>query len=34
VEFVVGTPGRIMDVKNRGALKFDEIKTIILDEAD
>lgn len=31
---VIGTPGRIMDHMNRGTLKLDEIKMLILDEAD
>ncbi|MEG2377155.1 MAG: DEAD/DEAH box helicase, partial [Clostridia bacterium] len=31
---VVGTPGRIMDHMRRKTLKIDELKTVILDEAD
>jgi ATP-dependent RNA helicase DeaD len=31
---VVGTPGRIVDHMERGTLTFDELHTIILDEAD
>ncbi|MES2604089.1 MAG: ATP-dependent RNA helicase DbpA, partial [Pseudomonadota bacterium] len=31
---VVGTPGRILDLLGREALKFDQIQTVILDEAD
>ncbi len=31
---VVGTPGRIMDHIERGTLKLDAIRTVILDEAD
>lgn len=31
---VVGTPGRIADHINRGTLKLNHIKTIVLDEAD
>lgn len=31
---VVGTPGRVLDVINRGALKIDNIKWLVLDEAD
>lgn len=31
---VVGTPGRIMDHIERGTLKLDNIRTVILDEAD
>lgn len=34
VHIVVGTPGRTMDHINRGTLKIDEIKYLILDEAD
>jgi len=31
---VVGTPGRIMDHMNRGTLRLDEVRTVVLDEAD
>ncbi len=31
---VVGTPGRILDLCGKGALKFDRITTVVLDEAD
>lgn len=31
---VIGTPGRIMDHMNRGTLKLERIRTVILDEAD
>ncbi len=31
---VVGTPGRIMDHMRRGTLKLDQLKTLVLDEAD
>lgn len=31
---VVGTPGRVMDLLRRGSLKLDQIKWLILDEAD
>ena len=34
VHVVVGTPGRIMDHLRRGTLKFDALRTIVLDEAD
>jgi ATP-dependent RNA helicase DeaD len=34
VHVVVGTPGRIMDHLRRGTLKFDALRTVILDEAD
>jgi translation initiation factor 4A len=33
-QFIVGTPGRINDLIQRGELKLDEMKYIILDEAD
>ena len=31
---VVGTPGRIQDHLTRGFLKFDQLNTLVLDEAD
>jgi len=31
---VVGTPGRIMDHLDRGTLKLDELRAMVLDEAD
>lgn len=31
---VVGTPGRVLDVIKRGALKINNIKWLVLDEAD
>ena len=34
VSIVIGTPGRIMDHLRRKTIKCDEIKTIVLDEAD
>ncbi|TGE06072.1 DEAD/DEAH box helicase [Hymenobacter fodinae] len=34
VQIVIGTPGRVMDHIERGTLKLDNCKTIILDEAD
>jgi ATP-dependent RNA helicase DeaD len=34
VHVVVGTPGRIMDHLRRGTLRFDALRTVILDEAD
>jgi superfamily II DNA/RNA helicase len=33
-QFLVGTPGRIFDLCNRGALKRDHIRVLIMDEAD
>jgi ATP-dependent RNA helicase DeaD len=34
VDIVIGTPGRIIDLMDRGALKFNRIKFLVLDEAD
>ncbi len=34
VHVVVGTPGRVMDHMRRGSLKLDQLKTLVLDEAD
>ncbi|MCF7857849.1 MAG: DEAD/DEAH box helicase [Candidatus Cloacimonetes bacterium] len=34
VEVVVGTPGRLIDHLKRGTLKLDQLKFVILDEAD
>jgi len=34
VQIVIGTPGRVIDHIERGTLKLDSIKKIILDEAD
>jgi translation initiation factor 4A len=34
IHYVVGTPGRVYDLINRGALPLDDIKWIIMDEAD
>jgi ATP-dependent RNA helicase DeaD len=34
VDVVVATPGRAIDLMNRGALKLDELETVVLDEAD
>ncbi len=33
-QLVVGTPGRVMDHIRRGSLKLDNLKTLVLDEAD
>ena len=33
-QVVIGTPGRVMDHMERGTLKLDSLKVIILDEAD
>jgi ATP-dependent RNA helicase RhlE len=32
--FVIGTPGRILDLINRGDLRVDRITNVVLDEAD
>ncbi len=34
VDIVVGTPGRVMDHMRRGTLKLDNLKALVLDEAD
>ncbi len=34
VQFVVGTPGRVIDLMEQGELRTDNITTLILDEAD
>lgn len=34
VQIVIGTPGRVMDHLERGTLKLDQLKVVILDEAD
>jgi superfamily II DNA/RNA helicase len=34
VEVVVGTPGRLLDLADRGALDLAHIKVLVLDEAD
>jgi ATP-dependent RNA helicase DeaD len=34
VDIVVATPGRAIDLMNRGALRLDELETVVLDEAD
>ena len=34
VHVVVGTPGRVMDHMRRKSLKLDNLKTLVLDEAD
>jgi ATP-dependent RNA helicase DeaD len=33
-QIVIGTPGRVMDHMRRGTLRLDNIKMVILDEAD
>ncbi len=34
VQIVVGTPGRVMDHMNRGTLKLENVRFLVLDEAD
>ena len=34
IEFVVGTPGRVLDHLERGNLQLNELQWFILDEAD
>ena len=34
VEVVVGTPGRLLDLVDRGALDLSHVKVLVLDEAD
>ncbi|WP_027308153.1 DEAD/DEAH box helicase [Caloramator sp. ALD01] len=34
VNIVIGTPGRVIDHINRGTIKLDNLKMIVLDEAD
>ncbi len=33
-QIVAGTPGRVMDLIERGVLKFDQTRFVVLDEAD
>ncbi len=33
-EIVVGCPGRVLDLANRGVLDLSEVETLVLDEAD
>lgn len=33
-QFIIGTPGRVMDLMKRGVLKLNNTRTIVLDEAD
>ncbi|HWA08659.1 MAG TPA: DEAD/DEAH box helicase [Opitutaceae bacterium] len=34
VQIVIGTPGRVMDHMDRGTLKLDQLRLVILDETD
>lgn len=33
-QIVIGTPGRVMDLMERGALRLEQLKLVVLDEAD
>ena len=33
-QIIIGTPGRMLDHLNRGTITLEEVKTVILDEAD
>jgi ATP-dependent RNA helicase DeaD len=33
-QIIIGTPGRVMDHMRRGTLRFDQVKLVVLDEAD
>ena len=34
VQVAIGTPGRVIDLIERGCLRLDQLKVVILDEAD
>ncbi|MBV9388367.1 MAG: DEAD/DEAH box helicase [Chroococcidiopsidaceae cyanobacterium CP_BM_ER_R8_30] len=34
VQIVVGTPGRVIDLLDRGSLRLEQVKWLVLDEAD
>ncbi len=34
VQIIVATPGRLIDLKNRGYVHLEQVRTIVLDEAD
>lgn len=34
IDIAVGTPGRLIDLLNRGSLNLSEVKFVVLDEAD
>ena len=34
IDIVVGTPGRVLDLANRGSLDLSHVKAMVLDEAD
>jgi ATP-dependent RNA helicase DeaD len=33
-QIIIGTPGRVMDHMRRGTLRFDQVRLVVLDEAD
>ena len=33
-QVVVGTPGRVIDLIDRGVLRLDRVRMVVLDEAD
>ena len=34
VQIIIGTPGRVMDHMRRKTVKFEDVRTVVLDEAD
>jgi superfamily II DNA/RNA helicase len=34
IDILVGTPGRLLDLMDRGIIQLSDLKTIVLDEAD
>lgn len=34
IDILVATPGRLLDLQNKNAVKFDQVETLVLDEAD
>ena len=34
VQVIVATPGRLIDLMNRGVARLDEVQNVVLDEAD
>ncbi|MCM1450644.1 MAG: DEAD/DEAH box helicase [Clostridium sp.] len=34
VQIIVATPGRLIDLINRGVVKLEDVRTVVLDEAD
>ncbi|MCV6615092.1 MAG: DEAD/DEAH box helicase [Cellvibrionaceae bacterium] len=34
VDILIATPGRLLDLSNQRAVRFDELQTLVLDEAD